>query len=417
MRTAFATIPARRPQAADLPRRLRLLRPGLRLEVIGAIQVVDLRGAHRRRRSPTSSTRCGRRACRPSSAPRCSPARCSSRSATRPASATSTCCATTTCPASPATPSTRWLGLMRFDYVTMTEALGGDAAALDALDLTADRPRRGASTRSERPVPRRVLLAASTASRAATARDPVLDDVDLDVGAGRLPRRRGPVRRGQDHPAAGAARRRSAHRRVGVERRPGLRVGYVPQVETVDWSFPVTVGRVRAAWPAPRPPAARGRPPPSGRDAAAVLDRLGIGDLGRPPHPRAVRRPAAAGVPGPGPAAASPTCCCSTSPPSGVDLAPATRSSTCSPTCTPTGWPSCSPPTTSTAWPPTCPDSSASTGGSSAVGPPAEVLTPTCSSAPTARRSRCSSTPACPSSSTAARTPATATTVPEDAAP
>lgn len=28
----------------------------------------------------------------------------------------------------------------------------------------------------------------------------------------------------------------------GVTRRPGLRVGYVPQVETVDWSFPVTVG-------------------------------------------------------------------------------------------------------------------------------------------------------------------------------
>ncbi len=26
-----------------------------------------------------------------------------------------------------------------------------------------------------------------------------------------------------------------------VTRRPGLRVGYVPQVETVDWSFPVTV--------------------------------------------------------------------------------------------------------------------------------------------------------------------------------
>jgi ABC-type Mn2+/Zn2+ transport system ATPase subunit len=27
-----------------------------------------------------------------------------------------------------------------------------------------------------------------------------------------------------------------------VHRRPGLRIGYVPQVETVNWSFPVTVG-------------------------------------------------------------------------------------------------------------------------------------------------------------------------------
>src|SRR5215213_10953530 len=26
-----------------------------------------------------------------------------------------------------------------------------------------------------------------------------------------------------------------------IRRRPGLRVGYVPQVETVNWSFPVTV--------------------------------------------------------------------------------------------------------------------------------------------------------------------------------
>ena len=26
-----------------------------------------------------------------------------------------------------------------------------------------------------------------------------------------------------------------------VRRRPGLGIGYVPQVETIDWSFPVTV--------------------------------------------------------------------------------------------------------------------------------------------------------------------------------
>ena len=29
-----------------------------------------------------------------------------------------------------------------------------------------------------------------------------------------------------------------------VERLPGLRLAYVPQLETVDWNFPVTVGEV-----------------------------------------------------------------------------------------------------------------------------------------------------------------------------
>lgn len=60
---------------------------------------------------------------------------------------------------------------------------------------------------------------------------------------------------------------------------PALRIGYVPQIETVDWSFPVTVeqvvlmGAVRRApfWPWPR------------RDdrehARQILDQLGIGNL------------------------------------------------------------------------------------------------------------------------------------------
>ena len=38
-------------------------------------------------------------------------------------------------PGEPGTPEHSWLGLMRFDYVTMTEALGGDARALRALDV------------------------------------------------------------------------------------------------------------------------------------------------------------------------------------------------------------------------------------------------------------------------------------------
>jgi ABC-type Mn2+/Zn2+ transport system ATPase subunit len=65
-----------------------------------------------------------------------------------------------------------------------------------------------------------------------------------------------------------------------VTRRPDLRVGYVPQVDTVNWDFPVTVGQCvlmartrgrRLPWPSPTERA----------EVADVLDRLGIGDLTR----------------------------------------------------------------------------------------------------------------------------------------
>ena len=38
-------------------------------------------------------------------------------------------------PDEPGDPDHSWLGLMRFDYVTMVEALGGDASALQAIDV------------------------------------------------------------------------------------------------------------------------------------------------------------------------------------------------------------------------------------------------------------------------------------------
>jgi ABC-type Zn uptake system ZnuABC Zn-binding protein ZnuA len=38
-------------------------------------------------------------------------------------------------PGKPGTEEHSWLGLMRFDYITMTEALGGDASALKAFEL------------------------------------------------------------------------------------------------------------------------------------------------------------------------------------------------------------------------------------------------------------------------------------------
>ncbi len=36
-------------------------------------------------------------------------------------------------PGEPGAAEHSWLGLMRFDYITMTEALGGDASALKAF--------------------------------------------------------------------------------------------------------------------------------------------------------------------------------------------------------------------------------------------------------------------------------------------
>ena len=35
----------------------------------------------------------------------------------------------------PGDPEHSWLGLMRFDYVTMVEALGGDASVLTTVDV------------------------------------------------------------------------------------------------------------------------------------------------------------------------------------------------------------------------------------------------------------------------------------------
>ncbi len=63
-----------------------------------------------------------------------------------------------------------------------------------------------------------------------------------------------------------------------IERAPGVAVSYVPQLETVNWNFPVTVtecvlmsrGGRRVPWPSRS----------EKNEAAAVLDRLGIGDLG-----------------------------------------------------------------------------------------------------------------------------------------
>ena len=107
---------------------------------------------------------------------------------------------------------------------------------------------------------------------------PVLSGVDLEVRRGDLLGIVGPsgsgkttllrVLLGSVDPTEGR-----------VDRDPGLRFGYVPQVETVNWHFPVTVAEVvlmarpqgrRAPWPTRAEKA----------EVSEILDRLGIGALG-----------------------------------------------------------------------------------------------------------------------------------------
>jgi ABC-type Mn2+/Zn2+ transport system ATPase subunit len=105
----------------------------------------------------------------------------------------------------------------------------------------------------------------------------VLRDIDLEVGEGELLGIVGPSGSGKTtllrlllgalSPARGT-----------VERRPGLRCGYVPQVETVNWHFPVTVSEVvlmartsgRRPWPSRE----------EKQEVGVALESLGIGSLG-----------------------------------------------------------------------------------------------------------------------------------------
>jgi ABC-type Mn2+/Zn2+ transport system ATPase subunit len=106
----------------------------------------------------------------------------------------------------------------------------------------------------------------------------VLVDATLSIGTGDFSGIVGPSGSGKTtllrcllgviEPAAGA-----------VIRSPGLALGYVPQVETVNWDFPVTVAQVVLM------ARTRGRTLPwasrsERREVEVVLDRLGIGGLG-----------------------------------------------------------------------------------------------------------------------------------------
>jgi ABC-type Mn2+/Zn2+ transport system ATPase subunit len=108
-------------------------------------------------------------------------------------------------------------------------------------------------------------------------RDPVLVNVDLEIGEGEFIGIVGPSGSGKStllKAIAGSVEPIAGR----IDRDPGLSIGYVPQVETVNWYFPVTVreailmaridGR-RLPWPSKQEAA----------EAQRVLERLGLGGL------------------------------------------------------------------------------------------------------------------------------------------
>ena len=108
---------------------------------------------------------------------------------------------------------------------------------------------------------------------------PVLTDVDLAVGETDFTGVVGPSGSGKTT-LLRAVLGTVEPVRGDIRRRPDLRVGYVPQVETVNWNFPVTVSEAvlmsrttgrRLPWPSAEERA----------EVASVLERLGIGGLGR----------------------------------------------------------------------------------------------------------------------------------------
>jgi ABC-type Mn2+/Zn2+ transport system ATPase subunit len=105
-----------------------------------------------------------------------------------------------------------------------------------------------------------------------------LRDVDLELRAGQLSGIVGPSGSGKTtllRIVLGAVRPSVGR----VERRADLRVGYVPQVEIVNWNFPVTVREVVLMASPTRRLSPRATPAER-RAAAEVLERLGLGELG-----------------------------------------------------------------------------------------------------------------------------------------
>jgi ABC-type Mn2+/Zn2+ transport system ATPase subunit len=127
------------------------------------------------------------------------------------------------------------------------------------------------------------LVRARSLSAGYGASGPAVEEVDLDVPPGDFVGVVGPSGSGKTTLLRALLGTVRASGGV-VERAPGVRVGYVPQVETVSWHFPVTVGecvlmaRTRGRWLPWASAEERSR-------VAEVLERLGLGGL----HDRHIR--------------------------------------------------------------------------------------------------------------------------------
>ncbi len=224
-------------------------------------------------------------------------------------------------PGEPGDAEHSWLGLMQFDYVTMTDGARRRRVGARGVRGRERRPRHGG-------VP---AMSRDRACRAARARRRHLR-LRHDAGA----RRRRPDDRAPASSSASSGRRARARRRCcgscsaasrpvarhRSTRRPGLRIGYVPQVETINWSFPVTVARVRADGAHQRPAAAVARARAE-RAEVGRRARRGSASATSPTATSASSRAASSsGCSSPARCSASPTCCCSTS---------RRRASTCDP--------------------------------------------------------------------------------------
>ena len=212
-----------------------------------------------------------------------------------------------------------------------THSLGRGRSDVSRHDAVERGPHRRGALMSERIELREVTVCYGSR--------PALDSVTLSVDR-RAPRwpssaPTGPASRPSSRPWWVCYRSRPARCSCTGTPSVGVRdpVAYVPQREEVDWRFPVTVFDVVAMgrygpgrWL--KTPVAVG---PSRR--AHESRAAGHRRPGAPPHRRAVRRPAAAGLPGAGPGAGAARRCSSTSLSPGWTSRPAKRPSTCWPGC------------------------------------------------------------------------------------
>ena len=160
-----------------------------------------------------------------------------------------------------------------------------------------------------------------------TAATPVLVNVDLAVAEGDFVGIVGPAGSGKTTLLRAIAGVGPADRRRRSQPRPRGDVGYVPQVETVNWNFPVTVREavLMAADRRTRP--ALGSQARS-READEVLERLGLGGLGGR-HIRELSGGQQQRVFVARAMLGARSSCCSTSRPRASTSAPATTSCTC----------------------------------------------------------------------------------------